>query len=30
MFYQPLFGNMKIISQEGLPWGFEPRSKFCL
>lgn len=30
MFYQLLFGNMKIISQEGLPWGFEPRSKFCL
>ncbi len=30
MFHQPLFGNMKISSQEGLPWGLEPKSRFCL
>jgi hypothetical protein len=30
MLYQPLFGNMKITSQEGLLRGLEPKSKFCL
>jgi hypothetical protein len=30
MLRQPLFGNMKVSSQEGLPWGLELKSRFCL